>query len=142
MTATGQDPQTIQDTIVTEFEDCADWFARYQRLVSLGDALGEQDLGEEHRLQGCQSQVWLRADLEGGSLRLQASSDARITRGIISLLLRVADGQPPQEVAALEFDFLHRIGLRQQLSPARANGLTAIVRRIREVAREHVNHRS
>jgi cysteine desulfuration protein SufE len=126
-----------QDEIVAEMSDLEDWLAKYEYLVARGRELNVEDAGirtEEHAIPGCQSSVWIRAELRDGRVHLSADSDAMITRGIIALLLRVLDGRPPREVAGAELYFLDRTGLRTHLSPARANGLAAMVRRIRTCA--------
>jgi cysteine desulfuration protein SufE len=127
-----------QDEIVAEMSDLEDWLAKYEYLVARGRELNVEDeeiRTEEHAISGCQSSVWIRAELRGGRVHLCADSDAMITRGIIALLLRVLDGRPPREVACAELYFLDRTGLRTHLSPARANGLAALVQRIRTCAK-------
>jgi cysteine desulfuration protein SufE len=127
-----------QDEIVAEMSDLEDWLAKYEYLVARGRELNVEDeeiRTEEHAISGCQSSVWIRAELRGGRVHLCADSDAMITRGIIALLLRVLDGRPPREVACAELYFLDRTGLRTHLSPARANGLAAMVQRIRTCAK-------
>ncbi|MCG6956433.1 MAG: SufE family protein [Gemmatimonadetes bacterium] len=127
-----------QDEIVAEMSDLEDWLAKYEYLVARGRELNVEDeeiRTEEHAISGCQSSVWIRAELRGGRVHLCADSDAMITRGIIALLLRVLDGRHPREVARAELYFLDRTGLRTHLSPARANGLAAMVQRIRTCAK-------
>ncbi len=126
--------------IVAEMAGLEDALARYQYLVAQGDALPPADAelrSDGHAIPGCQVSVWIRAELLDGRLRLSGDSDARINRGMVALLLRVLDGRSPAEILAAELGFLDRTGLRGQLSPARANGLAAMVRRIREYAAEH-----
>jgi cysteine desulfuration protein SufE len=125
-----------QDRIIQEMAGLEDHLAKYEYLVGLGrDLVGAEDIRtEENRVPGCQSQVWIRAEMEGGLLRLQADSDALITRGIIALLLRVLDGHPPGQVLESRLYFLEETGLSTQLSPSRANGLGAMVRQVREHA--------
>ena len=130
----------IQDQIIGEMSVHEDWFDRYEALIALGNALDSSDESlrtDEYRISGCQSAVWLRSGLRDGRLRLSADSDSQITRGMLALLLRVFDGQPPDEVADAELYMLDAIGLRGNLSPSRANGLSTIVRAIREAARRH-----
>jgi cysteine desulfuration protein SufE len=126
-----------QDAIIAEMGGLEDWLARYDYLVGVGRALEVPVDGirtEEHAIPGCQSSVWIRAECRDGRLRLAADSDAMITRGIIGLLLRVLDGRPPRDVLEADLYFLDRTGLRTHLSPARANGLGAMVKRIRTYA--------
>jgi len=128
-----------QDEIIGEMSGLEDWLAKYEYLVALGRELRTPENGirtEENAIAGCQSSVWISAKLWDGRIRLAADSDAVITRGIIALLLRVLDGRTPGEVAAAELYFLDRTGLRTHLSPARANGLAAMVRKIRTYAEE------
>jgi cysteine desulfuration protein SufE len=129
----------VQDEIIAEMSSLEDWLAKYEYLVARGRELCTSEDGirtEENALAGCQSSVWIKAELHDGRVRLAADSDAMITRGIIALLLRVLDGRAPGEVARTELYFLDRTGLRTHLSPARANGLAAMVRKIRTYAEE------
>ncbi len=129
----------IQDTIIEEMAGLGDGLERYRYLVTLGRALPPPDddiRTDENAVGGCQTTVWIEAGLREGKLRLVGDSDAMITRGILSLLLRVLDGRPAAEVADAELYFLDRTGLREHLSPARANGLAGIVDRIRSYAAE------
>ena len=120
----------VQNEIISEMSVLEDWLATYEYLVHLGKALDVGDEGlrsDEHSISGCQSRVWIRTEIRGGRLRVFADSDAAITRGIIALLLRVLDGRSPSEIVGSELYFLDRTGLSQHLSPARGNGLRAIV---------------
>lgn len=129
----------VEDQIVAELSEISDSIGRYQYLVRVGETLQAGRDGirtEEHAVPGCQAQLWIRAHLEDGRLRITADSDAAITRGIIALLLRVLDHRTPGEIVAAELSFLDRTGLRKHLSPSRANGLEAMVTRIRELAAE------
>jgi cysteine desulfuration protein SufE len=127
----------VQEAIVAEMAGLDDPLRKYEYLVSTGRALedpGESIRQQGHAVPGCQSQVWIRAELQDGRLRLQADSDAMITRGIIALLLRVLDGRTPAEILAADLFFLDRTGLQAHLSPSRANGLANMVREIRNRA--------
>jgi cysteine desulfuration protein SufE len=127
----------VQDEIIGEMSRLPDRLAKYEYLVSLGRGLAVPDDGirsDEFLLAGCQSRVWIRTELRDGRLRITADSDTMITRGIIALLLRVLDGRPPTEIVAADLYFLDVTGLSMHLSPARADGLTAMVRRIRASA--------
>ncbi|MFW6084490.1 MAG: SufE family protein [Gemmatimonadota bacterium] len=132
-----------QEEVVEEMAGLEDHLEKYRYLVELGRRLDSPDgiRSEEHAVPGCQNRVWLRAELRDGRLRLFADSDALITRGIIALLLRVLDGRPPAEVVDAELYFLEETGLASHLSPSRANGLTAMVKRIRRHAGEHLERR-
>jgi cysteine desulfuration protein SufE len=132
-----------QDEIIVEMSALANRIAKYEYLVGLGRALRVPDNGirsDEFAVPGCQSSVWIRTELRDGRLRIAADSDTMITRGIIALLLRVLDGRPPAEIVEAELYFLDDTGLSMHLSPARAEGLTAMVRRIRASAEEACLH--
>ena len=114
-----------------------DWMDRYQHLIDLGRKLppfppGWQD--DAHRVPGCQSQVWMEAELRDGRLLLAGASDAAIVSGLVALLLRVYSGRPPAEVLATDPAFLRDLGLLEALSTNRGNGIAAMARRIRDVA--------
>lgn len=120
--------------VIEEFELFDDWMDKYEHIIELGRDLpriAEEYKDDEHRIRGCQSQVWLHAEPAGERLRFTADSDAVITKGLISLMVRVLDGQPARDIAAAELRFLDRIGLHEHLSPTRANGLRAMVKQMR-----------
>ncbi len=124
----------VQDEIVEEFSAFDEWLDRYEMLIGLGNELPPMDpshRNEQHLIEGCQSRVWVDARLEGGRVYYSADSDAIITKGIIALLIRVLDGRTPQEILDTELYFIDRIGLRENLSPTRANGLAAMVKQMR-----------
>ncbi|MBR2101839.1 MAG: SufE family protein [Prevotella sp.] len=126
-----------QDAIVEEFADLDDWMDKYQLLIDLGNELAplpEQYKTESNLIDGCQSRVWLQADLREGRLYFQAESDALIVKGIVSLLIRVFSGQTPRDILDAELFFIDDIGLREHLSPTRSNGLLAMVKQIRMYA--------
>jgi cysteine desulfuration protein SufE len=128
-----------QEAIVAELAPIEDPMEKYGYLVRLGRALLVPDTSirqEAHLVSGCQSRVWIRAELHDGRLRLAADSDAMITRGLIALLLRVFDGRTPAEIVEGDLFFLDRSGLGRHLSPARGNGLAAMVRTIRSYAEQ------
>lgn len=127
----------LQDEVIEEFADFEDWMDKYQLLIDLGNDLGELDekyKTEQNLIDGCQSRVWLQADMVDGKMHLQAESDALIVKGIVSLLLRVLNDHTPQEVLDTELYFIEQIGLREHLSPTRSNGLLAMVKQIRMYA--------
>jgi len=126
-----------QDAIIEEFEGFDDWMDRYAYIIEMGNALpalDEQYRTADNLIEGCQSRVWLQADLVDGKMALQADSDAIIVKGIIAMLLRVLNGCTPSEVLDADLYFIERIGLREHLSPTRSNGLVAMVRQIRAYA--------
>ena len=124
----------IHDQIIEDFAVFDDWLDKYDYLISLSDQLPA--IAPEHRtaqyvIQGCQSRVWGDARLEGGRVYYSADSDAIITKGIISLLIRVLNGRTPQEILSTELYFIDAIGLAANLSPTRANGLVAMIKQMR-----------
>lgn len=125
----------IQKEIIADFTHFATWEERYKRIIELGKALEpipEVYKIEKNLVRGCQSQVWLHAQLdEHGHMLLQGDSDAMIVRGLISMLLKVYSGQTPDDVIAHPPDFLQQLGFDQKLSPSRANGLFSMVKQIR-----------
>lgn len=121
------------DELKSEFSQFSDWEDKYKHIISLGKALVEmpEELKtEENKVKGCQSQVWLHADLKDGKIIFQADSDAVIVKGIVSVLVRVYSNATPEEVLATKPEFLDEIGLRQHLSMSRANGLSSMVKQI------------
>jgi cysteine desulfuration protein SufE len=127
----------VQDEIIADMAHLDGALKKYEYLVRLGRALEVPEASirtPAHAVPGCQSQVWIRSELHNGRLRILADSEAMIIRGIISLLLRVLDGRTPPEILEGELYFLDRTGLGPHLSPARANGLAAMVRQIRQHA--------
>lgn len=124
----------IQDEIIDEFSEIDDWMDRYQMLIEMGEEL--QPLAPEYKteqnlIDGCQSRVWLQADLKDGLVEFQAESDALIVKGMVALLLRVLSGQRPDDIAHADLYFIDRIGLSDHLSPTRSNGLLAMVKQMR-----------
>lgn len=125
----------IQEQIIAEFSLFDDWMDKYNYLIELGTALPPIDLAhrtERYAISGCQSRVWLAASLsDDGRVWFTADSDAIITKGIISLLIRVLSGRTPREILDTDLYFIDRVGLRENLSPTRANGLAAMVRQLK-----------
>ncbi|MFP4531894.1 MAG: SufE family protein [Desulfobacterales bacterium] len=131
----------IQDQIIEEFAPLNEWFDRYERLIAFGSELprlAETERTDENLINDCQSRLWLAAHLIDGRLVFYADSEAKITRGIIALVLKVVNKQPPGAVADADLYFLDAIGLTSNLSPARANGLASILKRINQLARQHI----
>ena len=129
---------TLQDEIIEEFEDFDDWMDRYQLLIDLGSEqtpLPESAKTEQNLIEGCQSRVWLTADLTpDGLVHFEAESDALIVKGIVTLLIRVLSDHTPQEILDADLYFIERIGLREHLSPTRSNGLLAMLRQMKMYA--------
>ncbi len=131
----------VQDEIIAQF-DGLEWLDKYGLLISFAKELEPMDKDfktEENSISGCQSKVWIRTYRENGRLIINLDSEAMITKGIISLLLKVVNNRPPQEILDLDLYFIDEIGLKSNLSPARADGLASIIRRIREVAEREMN---
>lgn len=127
----------IEQEIIDEFSLFTDWMEKYEYLIDLGKNLPlpeEADKTEENLIEGCQSRVWLTCSMVDGRLNFKADSDAIITKGIISLLVRVFNNQKPEDVLASDFSFIEKIGLKENLSPTRANGLVSMIEKIRNYA--------
>ena len=128
----------IQDEVIEEFSSLSDWMDKYQLLIDLGNELAPLDekyKTESNLIDGCQSRVWLQADLTAeGKMMLQAESDALIVKGIVALLVRVLSGHSPQEVLDADLYFIEQIGLKEHLSPTRSNGLLAMLKQIKMYA--------
>ena len=125
----------IQNDIVEEFSEVDDWMDRYAMIIDLGNNLPEIDekyKTPDHLIEGCQSRVWLNADLTpDGKVHYMADSDAIIVKGIISLLIQVLDNQTPDDILNTDLHFIDDIGLSEHLSPTRSNGLLAMVKQMR-----------
>lgn len=127
-----------QRQIIDEFGFFDDWLERYQYLIDLGKKLpplDPEEMTDDRLLSGCQSNVWFIPEGDGSKLEFRANSDAAIVSGLIALLLRVYSGRSAEEILATEPDFVDAIGLSEHLSPTRANGLNAMLRAVRNVAR-------
>lgn len=127
----------IQEEVIEEFSDFDDWMDKYQLLIDLGNEQQPLDAKyktEQNLIEGCQSRVWLQADLVDGKVVFQAESDALIVKGIVTLLMRVLSGHTPDEILASDLHFIDAIGLREHLSPTRSNGLLAMVKQMRMYA--------
>jgi cysteine desulfuration protein SufE len=131
----------VQEEIVDDFSLYDEWLDKYEYLIELGknlDAYPEEKKTDDRLIKGCQSRVWLDWSMEEGRLFFSADSDAIITKGIISLLISVYSGRTPEEIAADDFSFLNRIGLKENLSPTRANGLVSMIQTIRTAAESNL----
>ena len=127
----------IQDEIVEEFSDFDDWMDKYQQLIDLGseqEPIDEKYKNEQNLIDGCQSRVWLQADLVDGKIIFQAESDALIVKGIVTLLIKVLSGHTPDEILNADLYFIEKIGLKEHLSPTRSNGLLAMIKQMRMYA--------
>lgn len=124
----------IQDEIIQEFADFDDWMDRYQLLIDLGSSqpkLDDKYKTEQNLIDGCQSRVWLQADMRDGLLHFQAESDALIVKGIVALLVRVLSDHTPEEILGADLYFIESIGLREHLSPTRSNGLLSMLKQMK-----------
>ena len=133
--------QQTETEIINEFSMFDEWLDKYEYLIELGKALKDypEDKKTDDRLiKGCQSRVWLDYEIKDGKIFFNADSDAIITKGIISLLIRIYSGRTPQEIAASDFSVVEKIGLKENLSPTRANGLVSMIETIRRVAEENI----
>ncbi len=138
-----------QDEIIEEFSEVDDWMDRYGMIIDLGNMLPpieEQYKTPQHLIEGCQSRVWLNAEESDGKVIYTADSDAIIVKGIISLLIKVLSGHTPDEIIDSELYFIDRIGLAENLSPTRSNGLVSMVKQMRLYAvalkaRDEINNK-
>ena len=129
--------EEIQNEIVEEFSMFEDWEERYEYMIDLGKTLPLIDDAyktEDHLIKGCQSKVWLHAETENQNVVFTADSDAIITKGIIAILLRVFSNQEPQAIIDADTGFIDQIGLKDHLSPTRANGLVSMIKQIKMYA--------
>ena len=127
----------IQKEIIDEFSMFDDWEERYQYMIDLGKTLpliDEQYKTEDHIIKGCQSKVWVHADMEDDKVNFTADSDAIITKGIIAILIRVFSNQHPKDIIEANTDFIDEIGLKEHLSPTRANGLVSMIKQLKMYA--------
>ncbi|MBR6196607.1 MAG: SufE family protein [Bacteroidaceae bacterium] len=127
--------EEIQEEIIDEFSGFDDWMDKYQLLIDLGgeqEPLPEKYKTESNLIDGCQSRVWLQADLtEEGLVHFQAESDALIVKGIVALLIRVLSDHTPDEILSADLHFIEEIGLKEHLSPTRSNGLVAMLKQMK-----------
>ena len=128
------DIEKIQDRIVREFNLFEDWTEKYKHIIKLGtklEPLPEEDHVDDNLVKGCQSKVWLTASLENDKVIFNADSDAAITKGLVSLMVRFYSGQTPETIIQTNPDFIGEIGMAQHLSPTRANGLASMVKQMK-----------
>ena len=129
--------EEIQQEIIDEFAFLEDWEERYEYMISLGKSLPkieEHYKTEEYLIKGCQSRVWVHSELSDGNIVFTADSDAIITKGIVALLVRVFSHQSPEAIVNAKVDFINQIGLKEHLSPTRANGLVAMIKQLKMYA--------
>jgi len=129
--------EQVQDEIIEEFSLFDDWMQRYEYMIKLGKSLPLIDLqykNEDYIIKGCQSKVWIHADLEDNKLVFTADSDAIITKGIIAILIRIFSHQHPDAILEANIDFIDKIGLKEHLSPTRANGLVSMIKQLKMYA--------
>ena len=130
--------QEIEDEIVGEFSMFEDWMSKYEYIIELGKHLPLIDARyktDEFKVSGCQSQLWLHAEMKDGKLYFSADSDAVISKGIIALLIRAMSGHSPAEILKSDLEFLDKIGMRVHLSPNRSNGLTSMINYMKNYAK-------
>ncbi|MBN2237268.1 MAG: SufE family protein [Bacteroidales bacterium] len=123
-----------EQEIIQEFLLFEDWMDKYNYLIELGQSIPiieDKYRNESHLINGCQSRVWISAEMIDGKMILKADSDAVITKGIVYLLIRVLSGENPNDILNAELAFLNQIGLQEHLSPTRANGLTSMIKQIK-----------
>lgn len=127
----------IQEDIVEEFSMFDDWMQRYEYMIELGKSLPlieEKYKVEENLIKGCQSKVWVHAELQGNKLFFTADSDAIITKGIVAILIRTFSNQHPADILTADTKFIDEIGLKEHLSPTRANGLVSMIKQLKMYA--------
>ena len=126
--------QKIQAEIIEDFELFDDWMQKYEYLIDLGKDLApikEQYKTEDNLIKGCQSRVWLHAEHSEGKIIFTADSDAIMTKGIVAILINVLSNQEPKDIATAKLDFINEIGLKEQLSATRANGLVSMIKKMK-----------
>ncbi|MEY4521172.1 MAG: hypothetical protein RIT10_357 [Bacteroidota bacterium] len=134
--------QEIQEEIISEFDVFDDWMDKYEYIIDLGKELPIIDplkKTDDRLIEGCQSKVWLDAEVIDGTMHFTADSDAIITKGIIGLLIRVLNEQTPETVATADLFFIQKIGLQEHLSPTRSNGLVGMVKKLKMSALQAIN---
>ena len=134
--------QEIQEEILKEFDLFEDWMGKYEYIIELGKTLpmiSNKHKTDNNLIKGCQSKVWLHADEQGGKIIYSADSDAIITKGIVAILIRVLSNQTAEEIVKADLAFIDEIGLKEQLSQTRANGLVSMIKEIKLYALAYQN---
>jgi len=124
----------IQDELIQDFEMFENWMQKYEYLIDLGKELApisQQHKTEENLIKGCQSKVWLNAEYTNGKIIFSADSEAIMTKGIVALLINVLSNQTPKDIANAKLDFIDKLGLKEQLSVTRANGLVSMIKKMK-----------
>lgn len=124
----------IQEEIIDEFSFLEDWMERYEYMIELGKSLpmiNDEFKTDSNLISGCQSKVWLQSEIDGDNIKFTADSDAILTKGIVALLLRVFNNQKPKDILDADLYFVDKIGLKEHLSPTRANGLVSMIKQIK-----------
>lgn len=132
--------QEVENQVIEEFSMFDDWMDKYEYIIELGKNLKgypENEKTDDKLIKGCQSRVWLKCKKEGDKLYFNADSDAIITKGIISLLISIYSGRTAEEILSSDFSVIEKIGLRENLSPTRANGLVSMIDTIRKYAKDN-----
>ena len=133
--------QEIQAEIVEDFAMFDDWMQKYEYLIDLGkelDPIDKKYKTEDNLIKGCQSRVWLHVEYTDGRIIYTADSEAIMTKGIVALLINVLSGQTPSEISTAKLDFINKIGLKEQLSPTRANGLVSMIKQMKLYALAYI----
>ena len=131
----------IQSGIIEDFNMFDDWMQKYEYLIDLGKELApieEKYKIEDNLIKGCQSRVWLHVEYTDGRIIYTADSDAIMTKGIVAILINVLSGQTPSEISTAKLDFINEIGLKEQLSPTRANGLVSMIKQMKLYALAYI----
>jgi cysteine desulfuration protein SufE len=129
--------QEIENEIVEEFSFFPEWTDKYQYIIELGHKLKDfpkEKMTEEYRIKGCQSSVWLTAEMKDGKIYFNSDSDSTIVKGLAALMINVLSGRTPDEIINSKLDFINKIGLRQHLAPTRSNGLSAMIKQMKMYA--------
>lgn len=135
--------QEIENEIIEEFSMFNDWMEKYEYIIESGknlEPLKEEEKTEERKVAGCQSQVWIVPEYKNGRIIFRADSDAIITKGLIALILRVLSNRTPEEILNADLLFIDKIGMKEHLSPNRANGLVSMIKHIKAEATKYLNN--
>lgn len=139
------DIQEKQEEIIDEFSMFDDWMQRYEYMIDLGKSLpliDEKYKTDDNIIKGCQSRVWVKADYQDDKVVFKADSDAIITKGIVAILIRVFSGQKPEDIVQADTQFIDEIGLKEHLSPTRANGLVSMIKQLKAYALAYMSKKS
>lgn len=134
--------EEIEDEIVDEFTVFEEWMDKYEYIIELGKnlpAMDEKYKTDNRKVSGCQSQVWLNTNFENGKVIYEADSDAIITKGLVGLLVRVLSNRKPQDIVNAKLNFINKIGMKEHLSPNRANGLVSMIKHMKDDASSFLN---